>query len=148
MDNIWDRRSFEVGGHWPLWWGWKNRMSTQNRQKSNDKKNIIDKADMNSPTNVQQHHFVFNTSSHYLKKKLQQDRVFCHFRNPHASGMHFIWGIVYKHSRTMYFIPIERDWKCDSCRTKYPNSTNIHLQGFKNKATNISNSMYIQHIMW
>jgi len=43
-------------------------MSTQNRQKSNDKKNIIDKADMNSPTNVQQHHFVFNTSSHYLKK--------------------------------------------------------------------------------
>jgi len=26
MDKIWDRKSFEVGGHWPLWWGWKNRM--------------------------------------------------------------------------------------------------------------------------
>ena len=34
MDKIWDRKSFEVGGHWPLWRGWKNRMTTQNRQKS------------------------------------------------------------------------------------------------------------------
>jgi len=21
MEKIWDRKSFEVGGHWPLWWG-------------------------------------------------------------------------------------------------------------------------------
>ena len=21
MDKIWDRKSFEVGGHWPLWRG-------------------------------------------------------------------------------------------------------------------------------
>ena len=40
MDKIWDRKSFEVGGHWPLWWGCKNRMTTQNRQKSNAKKII------------------------------------------------------------------------------------------------------------
>ena len=33
MDTIWDRKSFEVGGHGP-----KNRMTTQNRQKSNAKK--------------------------------------------------------------------------------------------------------------
>jgi len=26
MDQIWDRKSFEVGGHWPLWRRWKNRM--------------------------------------------------------------------------------------------------------------------------
>ena len=39
MDKIWDRKSFEVGGHWPLWRGWKKRMITQNRQKSNAKKN-------------------------------------------------------------------------------------------------------------
>jgi len=26
MDQIWDRKSFEGGGHWPLWCGWKNRM--------------------------------------------------------------------------------------------------------------------------
>ena len=39
MDKIWDRKSFEVGGHWPLWRGWKNRMTTQNRQKSNKKIN-------------------------------------------------------------------------------------------------------------
>ena len=38
MDKIWDRKSFEVGGHWPLWGGWKKRMTTQNRQKSNAKK--------------------------------------------------------------------------------------------------------------
>ena len=38
MDNIWDRKSFEVGGHWPLWRGWKKRMTAQNRQKSNAKK--------------------------------------------------------------------------------------------------------------
>ena len=35
MDKIWDRKSFEVGGHWSLWWGWKNRLTTQNREKSN-----------------------------------------------------------------------------------------------------------------
>ena len=38
MDKIWDKKSFEVGGHWPLWRGWKNRMTTQNRQKVNAKK--------------------------------------------------------------------------------------------------------------
>ena len=37
MDKIWDRKSFEVGGHWPLWRGWKKRMTTQKRQKSNAK---------------------------------------------------------------------------------------------------------------
>jgi len=26
MDKLWDRKSFKVGGHWPLWRGWKNRM--------------------------------------------------------------------------------------------------------------------------
>ena len=25
MDIIWDRKSFEVGGHWPLWQGWKKK---------------------------------------------------------------------------------------------------------------------------
>jgi len=24
MDKIWDRKSFEVGGLWLLWRGWKN----------------------------------------------------------------------------------------------------------------------------
>jgi len=24
MDKIWDRKSFEVGGHWPLWRDEKN----------------------------------------------------------------------------------------------------------------------------
>jgi len=27
MDKIWDRKSFEVGGHWPLLRGWKKRMT-------------------------------------------------------------------------------------------------------------------------
>ena len=31
MDKIWDGKSFDVGGHWPLWRGLKNRMTTQNR---------------------------------------------------------------------------------------------------------------------
>jgi len=26
MDKIWNRKSFEVGCHWPLWRGWNNRM--------------------------------------------------------------------------------------------------------------------------
>ena len=39
MDKIWDRKYFEVGGHRPLWRGWKKPgMTTQNRQKSNAKK--------------------------------------------------------------------------------------------------------------
>ena len=41
MDKIWDRKSLQVGGHWPLWRGWKKRMTTQNRQKSNAKKIIF-----------------------------------------------------------------------------------------------------------
>ena len=24
MDKIWDRKFWEIGGHWPLWRGWKN----------------------------------------------------------------------------------------------------------------------------
>ena len=35
MDKIWDRKSFEVGGHWPLWRGRKKRITMQNRQKLN-----------------------------------------------------------------------------------------------------------------
>ena len=34
MDKIWDRKSFKVGGHWPLWRERKKRLTTQNRQKS------------------------------------------------------------------------------------------------------------------
>ena len=41
MDKIWDRKSFEVGDHWPLWRGWKKRMITQNRHKSNANKNKL-----------------------------------------------------------------------------------------------------------
>ena len=40
MDKLWDRKSFEVGGHWRLWRGWEKRMTTQNRQKSNAKKTL------------------------------------------------------------------------------------------------------------
>jgi len=35
MDTIWYSKYFKVGDHWPLWRGWKKRMTTQNRQKSN-----------------------------------------------------------------------------------------------------------------
>jgi len=28
MDIIWDRKSFEVGGHCPMWRRWKKRMTT------------------------------------------------------------------------------------------------------------------------
>ena len=42
MDKIWDRKSFKFGGHWPLWEDEK-RMTMQNRQKSNAKKNSTDK---------------------------------------------------------------------------------------------------------
>ena len=41
MDKIWDRKSFEVGGHLPLWRGGKNRMTTQNRQKVESQKNNL-----------------------------------------------------------------------------------------------------------
>jgi len=35
MDKIWDRKSFEVGGHWPLWRGSKQRMTKKNRTLKN-----------------------------------------------------------------------------------------------------------------
>jgi len=28
MDKIWDRKSFEDGGHWPLWRGWNYHAET------------------------------------------------------------------------------------------------------------------------
>ena len=43
MDQIWDRKSFEVGGHWPSWRIWKKRMTTQNRQKWNAEKTTTKK---------------------------------------------------------------------------------------------------------
>ena len=38
MDKIWDRKSFEVGGHWRCGGHEKTRMTTQNRQKVESKK--------------------------------------------------------------------------------------------------------------
>ena len=35
MDNIWDRK---VGGHWPLWRGWKTKWARKTDKKSNAKK--------------------------------------------------------------------------------------------------------------
>ena len=32
MDEIWDKKSVEVGGHWPLGGDEKTRMTIQNRQ--------------------------------------------------------------------------------------------------------------------
>jgi len=37
MDKIWDRKSFEVGGHWPLWRDEKNELP-RITDKSNAKK--------------------------------------------------------------------------------------------------------------
>jgi len=34
MDTIWDRKCFEVGGHWPLWRWWKNTEWTRWTHKS------------------------------------------------------------------------------------------------------------------
>ena len=61
MDKIWDRKSFEVRGHWPLWRGRKNRMTTQNRQKSNAKKNIKYWVPFNDITLTAQQHPLFYT---------------------------------------------------------------------------------------
>ena len=52
MDKIWDRKSFEVGGH--CGGDDKNRMTTQNRQKSNAKlKNNNIKTSLVSPAHSQ-----------------------------------------------------------------------------------------------
>ena len=40
MDKIWDRKSFEVGGHWSAG---KKKMTMQNRQKSNANKKSTEK---------------------------------------------------------------------------------------------------------
>jgi len=33
MDKIWDRKSFEVRSHWPLWQGWKNKLPCRTNAK-------------------------------------------------------------------------------------------------------------------
>ena len=40
MDKIWDRKSFKVGGHWPLWWGWKNEWPRRTLKKEIIKKPV------------------------------------------------------------------------------------------------------------
>ena len=57
MDKIWDRKSFEVGDHWSLWPEENNRITTQNRQKSNAKKNKK-KTNMVRPKEVYVHHLL------------------------------------------------------------------------------------------
>ena len=46
MDKIWDRKSFEVGGHWPLWRGWKNEWTRRTEKswmlKKSFKQKIVD----------------------------------------------------------------------------------------------------------
>ena len=37
MDKSWDRKSFEVGGHWPLWRGMKKPNDHAEPTKSNVK---------------------------------------------------------------------------------------------------------------
>ena len=43
MAKIWDRKSFEVGGHWPLWGGEKTKCPRRTEKKSNAKKNAFGK---------------------------------------------------------------------------------------------------------
>ena len=38
MDKIWDRKSFKVGGHWPLWRGMKNTNDQTSNAKNKTKK--------------------------------------------------------------------------------------------------------------
>ena len=40
MDKIWDRKSFEVGGHWPLWRGWKNEWPRRTNKSRTLKKSL------------------------------------------------------------------------------------------------------------
>jgi len=49
--KIWDRKSFEVEGHWPLWWGWKNEWPRRT-DKSRTLKRKIQK--------IQQQNFIEN----------------------------------------------------------------------------------------
>jgi len=40
MDKIWDRKSIEVGGHWPLWRGWKKPNDHTEPTKLNAKRRV------------------------------------------------------------------------------------------------------------
>ena len=40
MNQIWDRKSFEVAGHWPLWRGWKNKWPRRTNKSRTLKKSI------------------------------------------------------------------------------------------------------------
>jgi len=44
MGKIWDRKSFDIGGHWPLWQGLKK---TNDHAEPTKKSNIIKKCIIN-----------------------------------------------------------------------------------------------------
>ena len=83
MDNIWDRKSFEVGGHWPLSWGWKHRMATQNRQKSNAKNKS------KTTTNKQRKQKYWNTNMELMSSS--SNNIPCVVLNKASTGFAVKW---------------------------------------------------------
>ena len=106
MDKIWDRKSFEVGDHWPLWRGWKKRITTLNRQKSIAKKNpkTISRNPMRCPT-WWPYHMPTQDIKHGQQSVVSGEKMVLPMSQPLALNflMPVIYLINYGWKESMYF---------------------------------------------
>ena len=66
MDKIWDRKSFEVGGHWPLWRGLKKRNGLAlKKTKKQAYSNVFHKVIFASP-------IIYTMLQHYFLPSIQE----------------------------------------------------------------------------
>ena len=65
MDKIWDRKSFEVGGHWPLWREWPRRTDKSRTLKKRKKE--VQRIPIKSSVFYHIHTLFYNFTTLYAK---------------------------------------------------------------------------------
>jgi len=64
MYKIWDRKFFKVGGHWPLWRGWKTEWPCRKHNSRKLKKTIWG-FQIISPIKIWEYWYNFGLHSHF-----------------------------------------------------------------------------------
>ena len=116
MDKIGLRKSFEVGNHWPLWRRWKTKMTTQNRQKSNAKKqqqNLIS-------SNLRSIEWLQNGIYLFLNSVMNLITYYFHFKGPSNDlNVKFAnnWSVYIKmrYIKATLFLSVKTGWQFGTC---------------------------------
>ena len=87
MDKIWDRKSFEVGGHWPLWREWPRR--TDKSRTIKKRKKDVQRIPIKSSVFYHIHTLFYNFTTLYAKHyqcfSLNKNN-YCYYKNQFFSS--------------------------------------------------------------